>query len=112
MRVSKLQRSTNSYPLKSGLAKFGLTVCLLGLLSGCSTSVPFWARHMSTEDVEQAERLAVALDEKYCVHVTGQGAAYGIEGSVEIFKVTGQNASFQDCMNAIIRVPGTVTLIR
>jgi len=86
-----------------------LVICLL-LLTSCGSTVPFWARHMSTEDVEQAERLAVALDQKFCVYTKGSGSAYGIEGYVEMLKAEGQNVSFQDCMNAFNRQISPIVL--
>jgi len=83
---------------------------LILALTGCSSSAPFWARHMSTEDVEQAERLAGAIDQKFCTYAKGSGSAYGIEGYVEMVKAEGQNVSFQDCMSFLNKTSQSVIL--
>lgn len=88
-----------------------ILLILAGLMcAGCSSGTWWQAKALSGSDVKQAVILEESQDPKRCIMAEGSGGYAGINGLVRVLEARGKNVSFEDCLNAMQRAPGTTSL--
>ena len=88
----------------------GAVALALLILTGCSSGSWWQAKALSGADVKQAIALEESQDPKLCIMVEGSGGYAGVNGLVRVIEARGKNVGFEDCLNAMVRAPGTTTL--